>query len=685
MTTLLPPVVPSLFGKPFHQKPYIFSDLSFQYPVAANASAPILHSSPSISHRQVSPSSVNSVASAPLTSPPRNDENQEPNAGYLSASESLAKRATSLRELRQPAPSLLQIIGSRSKPALKVKHGQAFSCKEAAPVSAPTPDAQGALSDQQRDDAGQIVNDSQGEPSSIGETGGSISPETKGSPRLRGDHNESHQPFATSPTVEAENKSFRHWANSFRRKKRRSPPRSSNLGTQDPAGPTLSENTYTYRKRLSNASSGLVETVKTASLSNASVSVIPRSRKQVRSSELRGNWSSSGRLSADSDRPTTRSSLDEAAICRGSKRRQILKELLISEESYVADLKALSNLFSTLLASVPSLSTRKRSSIQRNVGEILQLHEQLISDLHRVTSLASSRESKHATRSLATPGHIKWLSLDSQLLQQSDGRHHPPGTSADDAAQQTAPSTADPLEALEVAQIIKHLMVRFFAYEEYCANYKLMVHELAIFQKSVLLWPLYETGIEALARSIRAIDQLDDGNNKGMTVGDLLISPIQRLTKYPLLLADLHKNTPVIDCPSSHAEIDTAVQYFKETLREINHAADDPAARERIKKRWLLQERLTFNDDTLQASQFRLLGHPYLCGVLHIAYQSQLGVEGRYGLCVLFQTHLMIGVPVNNSSKFEIIALIHLSDLKIESTCDGRGDCDLHLCNDSSG
>ena len=57
---------------------------------------------------------------------------------------------------------------------------------------------------------------------------------------------------------------------------------------------------------------------------------------------------------------------------------------------------------------------------------------------------------------------------------------------------------------------------------------------------SMSSWPWYETSIKALTRSIRAIDHRRGSNKKAMTVGDLLMSPIQPLAKYPLLFADLH-------------------------------------------------------------------------------------------------------------------------------------------------
>jgi hypothetical protein len=194
-----------------------------------------------------------------------------------------------------------------------------------------------------------------------------------------------------------------------------------------------------------------------------------------------------------------------------------------------------------------------------------------------------------------------------------------------------------------------------------------MLRELVASQRLISSWPLYQTGIEALTRSIRAINHRGGSNKRAMTVGDLLMSPIQRLTKYPLLFADLHKITPVIDCPDSHAELDLTVLHLRELVREINHATDNRIVRERIRMRWLLQELLAFKDETLRVGQFGMLGHPVLCGVLHLAYQTKTQVRGAYGLCILFETHMILAVPARQAEKFDVVAVIDMLDLKIES------------------
>ena len=104
------------------------------------------------------------------------------------------------------------------------------------------------------------------------------------------------------------------------------------------------------RKRLSLSSSGFVAAVKTMSMSIATSSTAPRSRKTrrsdlVRSSNISSRHSHSvnrARASAD-DSLTSARAIDEAVWNRAIQRRSILEELLSSEESYIADLKVLVN------------------------------------------------------------------------------------------------------------------------------------------------------------------------------------------------------------------------------------------------------------------------------------------------------------------------------------------------------
>ncbi|EHY60380.1 hypothetical protein HRR83_000140 [Exophiala dermatitidis] len=432
-----------------------------------------------------------------------------------------------------------------------------------------------------------------------------------------------------------------------------------------------------HKQRHSTASSAFVHTMKTASLSNASFTVAPYSSRFARSTDSYGMFGSLGRLSTDSDRPATTSSIDEAAFRRGMKRRQILAELMATEESYVADLKALIYLYSTLLASTVTTSSRLRTSILRNVHDLLHLHESLLERLHQAAFQAAARKwaDTVSCRHLGSPRqHRLWRSLGSNVAVRFSRDHRQTRSSVDslDATRSRAYlGCADPGDVSDIAAIFKEFLNDFLVYEEYCANHSLIAHEL---QRQVpTMCSGYEAGIESLARSLTALARKHQNEKKGLTVGDLLIKPIQRMTKYPLLLDDLLKQTPAADCPSAHSEVRSTLLCLREVVQTVNHATDNFEARAQVQRRWSLQARLDYGRVTLKVEQFRALGNIRLCGVLHVTWQTRSRVDGSYALCILFDSSLVVALPAGASSRFEVVAFIHLSELKVESSSDGRG------------
>ena len=143
-------------------------------------------------------------------------------------------------------------------------------------------------------------------------------------------------------------KPFQRWVSTLRRRKRQQTvplvtSRSERwcLDDFDPA--VLSPRSPHARSDSGTSSIGIIAGVKSATVTLASVSIAPLSR---RASKWRRTHNRSSILSASDPRPsvdTQRSILDEAGKLRSRKRREKLEELIRTEESYVADLKALSN------------------------------------------------------------------------------------------------------------------------------------------------------------------------------------------------------------------------------------------------------------------------------------------------------------------------------------------------------
>jgi len=432
-----------------------------------------------------------------------------------------------------------------------------------------------------------------------------------------------------------------------------------------------------HGKRHSTASSGFVHTIKTASLSNASFSLAPLSTRIGWSTDSCAAFSSHHRQSADSDRPATNSSMDEAAFRRGLKRRQIILELVRTEESYVADLKALIYMYSTLLPTSMSFPSGVQTAVQGNVHELLQIHEKLLDRLHQAAYEAAARKwaDTSSPQHLGSPRqHRRWRSLESTLMNKFSRAHRHTQSSVDSGdlgCGRANLGCAEPRDVSDIATLFKEFLNDFFAYEEYCANHTLVAREL---QKQVpMLWSTYESGMESLAKSLVALDHRKRDERKGGTVGDLLIKPIQRLTKYPLLFEDLLRQTPVSDCPSSHADIEVTIQGLREVIRAVNEATNNDEARVQVLRRRSLQSRLNYDQVSLRSENYRLLGEIRLCGVLHVTWQTKTRIDGRYAVCVLFDFSLMIALPVGTTSQMDVVAFLHLSDFRIESASDGQG------------
>jgi hypothetical protein len=217
-------------------------------------------------------------------------------------------------------------------------------------------------------------------------------------------------------------------------------------------------------------------------------------------------------------------------------------------------------------------------------------------------------------------------------------------------------------------------MRRFFAYEEYGAHWTTMSQELTSMCKGLHGWQEYERGVEALQKVVASENNRDAGSKKALSFSDLLIKPIQRVCKYPLLFDDLCRQTPVYDDPEAHAELEKALFRLQETIREVNKAKDDPRTRKLIEITWQLQDRLTFQEQNIsRAMVFRLLGHVLLCGVLHVAYQTPDRIKGSYMVCVLYKSCLVLATASRFHSPYTIVASIGLANASIEETDNGRG------------
>ncbi|KAL1878771.1 hypothetical protein Daus18300_002047 [Diaporthe australafricana] len=183
-----------------------------------------------------------------------------------------------------------------------------------------------------------------------------------------------------------------------------------------------------HRQSSSGSSFGFVETVKTASASLASGSIFARSRRNsMMSSRSKTHTDLSSRASMSSNRCSEDSAgldkphvLDKATLERSLQRRRILEELISTEEGYIGDVRFLMNVYVTILVSLPTMPSGLRSSINRNLADIIELHEELLGELHRAvphseyTQVNPRPRSKHHAH-----GHHRIRSLD--VVLEDDG------------------------------------------------------------------------------------------------------------------------------------------------------------------------------------------------------------------------------------------------------------------------
>jgi hypothetical protein len=213
-----------------------------------------------------------------------------------------------------------------------------------------------------------------------------------------------------------------------------------------------------------------------------------------------------------------------------------------------------------ILTALPSLSGQTKSSIQQNISQILQLHEDLLDELHTVIPQADFTNSAHHEAYPVTKAkHIRFHSADiipGRFAERRTARRlrHSLeiGRSPD---RRPRGLVTDTNTAGNIAKIFNKHMKRFFIYEEYGAHWTTMSHDLTTTCKDLHGWQEYERGVEALQKIVVSENNREAGSRKALSFPDLLIKPIQRVCKYPLLFDDLCRHTPVYDDPEAHAEL----------------------------------------------------------------------------------------------------------------------------------
>ncbi|KAG8533674.1 uncharacterized protein KY384_001415 [Bacidia gigantensis] len=253
-----------------------------------------------------------------------------------------------------------------------------------------------------------------------------------------------------------------------------------------------------------------------------------RSNRSSRTSDA-GN-----RTSIDSTNDIARVA-DEAALNRAVQRRRILEEMLASEEGYINDLKVLAHVYLTILGSLPQFPRFVQAEVERNLSEILVLHEELLIHMKLFLSEPCSKAAQSPSK------HRRSNSSENDSKSGKNGKRdsHKSLRSKESLwfRQNKAQALAsEPKEAADIARVFGNMMPRFFIYEEYGARYETMLQLVASTSKTIPNWWAFERGIEALMNSLLPKQHIEERQKKGLTLEDLLI----KVRNTSMCLRDTH-------------------------------------------------------------------------------------------------------------------------------------------------
>lgn len=270
-------------------------------------------------------------------------------------------------------------------------------------------------------------------------------------------------------------------------------------------------------------------------------------------------------------------------------------------ENVCRSLTCISQAYLTMLASASMVSYSTSSQIHQSVTEILQLHESLLNQIRHVfkespPSISSVRRDMPSQVKQNRLRHTEGHRITSAVV----GLVHAARTSVD-SARPPAPtiSSSAAANASQVAAIVKifeNMLAHFFIYEEYGAQYELMLRNMTLTSRTINHWQAFERSIEALTNSLSVSSESEESAKKGLAFEDLLIKPIQRICKYPLLFEELYSNTFEIDDACTRKELGELLSRLREVTNEINKATNDQGTQARIQRAWRLQDLLTLPD-----------------------------------------------------------------------------------------
>ncbi|KAL5355122.1 hypothetical protein BJX96DRAFT_161547 [Aspergillus floccosus] len=434
---------------------------------------------------------------------------------------------------------------------------------------------------------------------------------------------------------------FRRWVNSFRSKRNRPSCRPVKIvegwsdGSQE--GNRSSSNLAPESLlpepewRLSGQSSNL-EAVKTTTMSITSRSMIMsggtnRSTNHSVTSEFRE--------SMDNSTPQ-RLSIDVEAHSRAINRCHVVRELITTEAEYVFGLKALTDvlyLFSS------------RTEIHYNIQSIRAVHERFLANVRKI-SPSISIDDKEIQQPPRAEGHDpNTTQISFKVLRYKSLRTRTFGSTVN---RRPHPLTVGTEEASEIAVEIQKLSTSFKLYEQFYCNYDQLTEDLDMLRQLVPDWPVFNQGVEALSKAVASIETKALTENKAMSLNDMIIK------------SGFGGSS---ECGLS------SQQRLRKPSHEDSYSKNHPPWKNDSPPK---------NETFIQCAVhdiYQQLGPMCLCGVLHVTYRLSGQIEGKYMVCVLFKSHLLLASADYDKAKLRGVACLYICDTKFDTLSNGRGLC----------
>lgn len=313
----------------------------------------------------------------------------------------------------------------------------------------------------------------------------------------------------------------------------------------------------------------------------------------------------------------------------------------------------------------------KRSIGRKNViEEIIETEESYISSLKMLSGIYLETLINKGNNGIpvkATHGYIEMLiSTHSEFLSNLRFLFKVPLYSsyqADDDASPDFHTPSSPVTAALVAELISLRAIPVFIYQEYNSTYdlvlKLMESKKDDPDIGLALTKSYQHFLESTQKENEKLD---------LSFMSLIHKPIQRIPKYKLFLELLSKLTPFEEDVVCHQKIQDCIVRVDYSIMEVNRYG----LQEKIKAS-ILFSGLMFGTTALRFP-VEYLGPPLLSGALLITWVEssenyltslQLGV-------FLFKSHVIFA-QVSKSTRFDVKFLIPLSVCKVVDSDDVGG------------